>query len=96
MVLLEARQSETTEAEVQVRITLLMQYCCPLSATNRECCCAGGMSGGIEGGTAGKSGQERKDVAGTGAGSGNSSADTAGRQIEGASGQGLSGQGGVF
>lgn len=59
-------------------------------------CCAGGMSGGIEGGTAGKSGQERKDVAGTGAGSGNNSADTAGRQIEGASGQGLSGQGGVF
>ena len=54
------------------------------------------MSGGIEGGTAGKSGQERKDVAGTGAGSGNSSADTAGRQLEGASGQGLSGQGGVF
>lgn len=57
---------------------------------------AGGMSGGIEGGTAGNGGQERKDVAGTGAGSGNNSADTAGRQIEGASGQGLSGQGGVF
>ncbi len=55
------------------------------------------MSGGIEGGTAGKSGQERKDVAGTGAGdTGNQSGDTAGRQIEGASGQGLSGQGGVF
>ncbi len=57
----------------------------------------GGMSGGIEGGTAGKSGQERKDVAGTGAGdTGNQSGDTAGRQIEGASNQGLSGQGGVF
>ena len=55
----------------------------------------GGMSGGIEGGTAGKSGQERKDVAGTGAGS-NQSGDTAGKQLEGASNQGLSGQGGVF
>ena len=53
------------------------------------------MSGGIEGGTAGKSGQERKDVAGTGAG-GNQSGDTAGKQLEGAANQGLSGQGGVF
>ena len=71
-------------------------YCGSFNRFKGERCCAGGMSGGIEGGTAGKSGQERKDVAGTGAGSGNSSADTAGRQIEGASGQGLSGQGGVF
>ena len=55
------------------------------------------MSGGIPGGTSGKSGQERQDVAGTGAGAtGNQSGDTAGRQIEGARGQGLSGQGGVF
>lgn len=57
----------------------------------------GGMSGGIPGGTQGKSGQERQDVSGTGAGAtGNESGDTAGRQIEGARGQGLSGQGGVF
>ena len=87
---------ETTEAEVQVRAILPNQSCCGSFSHKRECYFAGGMSGGIEGGTAGKSGQERKDVAGTGAGSGNSSADTAGRQIEGASGQGLSGQGGVF
>ena len=53
-------------------------------------------SGGIEGGTAGKGGQERREVAGTGAGRGSDSADTAGRQTEAASGQGLSGQGGVF
>ena len=56
-----------------------------------------GMSGGIPGGTAGQSGQERQQLAGTGAGStGNESGDTAGRQIEAARGQGLSGQGGVF
>ena len=60
-------------------------------------CLAGGMSGGIPGGTAGQSGQERQDVAGTGAGAtGNQSGDTAGRQIEGARGQGLSGQVGVY
>lgn len=94
--LLEAQQSETTEVEVQVRAILPIHCCCGFFSHKREGCCAGGMSGGIEGGTAGKSGQERKDVAGTGAGSGNSSADTAGRQLEGASGQGLSGQGGVF
>ena len=54
------------------------------------------MSGGIEGGTAGKSGNERRAVAGTGAGRGSDSADTQITQAEGASGQGLSGQGGVF
>lgn len=85
-----------TEAEVQVRAISHVIKCNRAVWLFKACDCAGGMSGGIDGGTAGKSGQERKDVAGTGAGSGNSSADTAGRQIEGASGQGLSGQGGVF
>lgn len=96
--LLEALQSETMAVEGQVRATAhqLCAIVAPSIIYEDFGCCTGGMSGGIEGGTAGKSGQERKDVAGTGAGSGNNSADTAGRQIEGASGQGLSGQGGVF